>query len=247
MKILVVEDEALFLDTVLIILEEMGYAEVFSADSSHRALELFVAVKPDLVLMDIKIKGKKDGVEVAETITQSERAVPIIFMTSLGDEKTFDRAKKTNPINYLIKPFEDDDLRRSIELAIYKYYQATWDSELFTSWQTDILARDSLFVKQGKVLKKIAIKNIIYIRAADKYIELLLDNQKMLARLSLNELSEKLPSDMFVRTSRKLILNVGYIRDIDLTNNRITLKNEEEVTISRHYKETILKRLNIIQ
>lgn len=247
MKILVVEDEALFLDTVLIILDEMGYTEVVSAESSHHALELFVAVKPDLVLMDIKIKGKKDGVDVAETIAQSERAVPIIFMTSLGDEKTFERAKKTNPINYLIKPFEDDDLRRSIELAVYKYYKATWDSELFISWQDDILARDSLFVKQGKILKKVAIEDIIYVEASDKYIDLLLGEQRMLARMSLNELSEKLPTDMFVRTSRNLILNVNYILDIDLTNSRITLKNKEEVTISRHYKESLLKRLKIIQ
>lgn len=247
MKILVVEDEALFLDTVLIILEEMGYNKVYSTDNSTRALELFITIKPDLVLMDINIKGKQDGIEIAQTISSSEKAVPIIFMTSLKDQKTFDRAKNTNPINYLVKPFEDDDLKRSIELAVYKFYQSTWDTELFTTWQSDILAKDSFFVKQGKRLTKVAIKDIIYIQASDKYVELLLNDTKMLVRMSLNELSDKLPSDYFVRVNRAIIVNVSYISDIDLANNVIILSNQVDFVISRHYKENIMNRLNIIQ
>ncbi len=247
MKILVVEDEALFLDTVLIILEEMGYEKLYSADSSHSALELFVAVKPDLVLMDINIKGEQDGIKVAETISKSENAVPIIFMTSLEDKKTFERAKKTNPINYLVKPFEDDDLKRSIELAVYKYHHATWDSDFFTVWQEDILAKDSFFVKQDKKLTRVLVQDIIHIQAVDKYIELLLDKKKMLARMSLSELNNKLPPDVFARVSKSFIINVTFISDIDLVDSTITLKNGEVVKVSRHYKDNILKRLNIIQ
>lgn len=248
MKILVLEDEALFLDTVLIILEEMGYSDLYSADNSREALDLFVKLKPDLVLMDIHIKGPQDGIEVAQVINKSEKAVPIIFMTSLEDTQTFDRAKMTNPINYLVKPFEDADLKRSIELAIYKFYQATWDSELFSSeTNEDILAKDSFFIKQGKTLKKVHIETIIYIQSSDKYVKLLLEDRRMLVRMSLNELNHKLPSDIFTRINRSIIINIHHVSDIDLATNMIILNNGERFMISRHYRDTLLKRLNIIQ
>lgn len=247
MKILVVEDEALFLDTVLIILEEMGYKDLYSATSSSDALDIFVKAKPDLILMDINIKGEQDGIEVAHIINKSDKAVPIIFMTSVENTQTFERAKMTNPINYLVKPFEDDDLKRGIELAVYKFHQATWDAELFTNLADDMLAKDSFFIKQGKTLKKVNMEDIVYIQASDKYIELLLGESRMMARMSLSELSHKLPSHIFARINRSIIVNVHYVSDIDLAENIIILANRESFTISRHYRDNILKRLNIIQ
>jgi DNA-binding LytR/AlgR family response regulator len=247
MKILVVEDERIFATTICIMLEELGYEQVQVVDNAEEAMRLFMAFSPDVVLMDIRIKGDKDGIAVAEYINQSTKPVPVIFMTSLDDKETFERAKNTNPIAYLIKPFDEGTLERTIELSIYKYYKATWDTEIFSEWSKDVLAPDSFFVKVNNKLEKILIQDIVFIMAESKYVELHVAKQKMLIRLSLNDLIEKLPVETFVRVSRSHIINTKHIQNIDLTNNKIELTSQTEVLIGKTYKDNFLDRLRILQ
>lgn len=247
MKILVVEDESIFLNTLLIMLDEMGYEDVYSTDNSEKALELFLSVQPDLLLLDIWIEGKKDGIEVAEIISKSPKPVPVIFITSVKDDDNFERAKKTNPLNYIIKPFDENTLKRSIELAVYKFHQGTWDNELFVNWNDDIVAKDSIFIKQNQRLIKVLIAHIIYITADLKYVEIKLNNQTFLIRIALSDLEQKLSNDIFVRVSRSQIINMNFIDNIDLINNQIILKNKEKIAISRRYREQLMKKINILQ
>lgn len=246
MKILIVEDESIFVETLLMYLEEMGYTAVYQADNATDALRLFVATEPDLVLLDINIKGDRDGIKIAETINASPKPVPVIFMTSMEDKQTFERAKQTNPIAYIVKPIDEKTLERSIELAVFKYYKATWDTELFTEWQNDFVAPKSLFVKIGQKLEKIAFQDITHIIAEASHAELHIQNKKVVARISLNDLSHKLPATMFVRTSRSSLVNTNHIANIDLENNLIILSNGEEISISRRNRDELLTRLNII-
>jgi DNA-binding LytR/AlgR family response regulator len=246
MKILIVEDEPIFVETLLMYLEEMGYDNVHTADNATDALRLFVAVEPDLVLLDINIKGSKDGINIAEAINQSKKPVPIIFMTSIEDKSTFDRAKQTNPIAYMVKPIDEKTLERSIELAIYKYYKATWDSEFFTAWKQDVLAPHSLFIKTGQKLEKIAVQDITHIVSDASHAELYIQGSKKVARISLNDLSHKLPVDMFVRVSRSSLVNTHYIQHIDLEKNTITLPDGIEIGISRRNRDELLTRLNVV-
>lgn len=246
MKILIVEDEPIFVETLLMHLEELGYTDVHTADNATDALRLFLATSPDLVLLDINIKGSKDGINIAETINQSAQPVPVLFMTSLADKNTFERAKQTNPIAYLVKPIDEGTLERSIELAVYKYYRATWDTELFTEWKKDILASHSLFVKIGQKLQRIDLKDIAYIVSDTSHAELHIQNQKIVARISLNDLMHKLPSDIFARVSRSHIINTHFIQHIDLENLSLTLLGDVEIAVSRRNKDDLLKRLNIV-
>ncbi len=246
MKILIVEDEPIFIETLLIYLEEMGYDKVHTADNATDALRLFVAVEPDLVLLDINIKGGKDGINVAEAINQSKKPVPIIFMTSIEDKTTFERAKQTNPIAYMVKPIDENSLERSIELAIYKYYKSTWDTELFVEWKKDVLAPHSLFVKIGQRLEKIAIQDITYIISDASHAELHTQDEKIVARVSLTDLANKLPADIFVRISRSSLVNTQYIQNIDLDKNIIFLQDGTKIGISRRSKESLLNRLNVV-
>ncbi len=246
MKILVVEDEPLFADAILMMLDELSYENVKITDNATDALQLFVSFEPDVVLMDIKIKGEKDGIAVADSISQAKKPSPVIFMTSMDDKNTFERAKQTNPIAYLIKPFDEGTLERSIELAVYKHYKATWDTDLFTDWQQDILIDDSIFVKVGGRLERIYIRDIVHLRAETKYVELYVKNQKILLRMSLNELTRKLPVQYFVRIRRNQIINTQFIANIDLDNDLIFLLTGEQVNIGRSYRDELLDRLKIV-
>ncbi len=246
MKILAVEDEPLFADALLMMLDELGYDQVQIADNATDALRLFVAFAPDIVLMDIKIKGNQDGIEVAESMQAGKNIVPIIFMTSVKDKDTFERAKQTNPIGYLIKPFDEETLERNIELAIYKHHKATWDTELFTTWNNDVLAEDSLFVKNKQRLERIYIRDIVHVVADAKYIELHMKGGKVLASVSMNDLLNKLPTQHFVRIKRNQIINTQYIENIDLKAGIVLMSTGEEASIGRSYREEFLNRLKIV-
>src|SRR3970040_35895 len=118
-KILVVEDEAIVARNIEKRLSNAGYHISGLVTTAKEAIEKAHSTKPDLVLMDIKLKGEMDGIEAAKIIRKTFR-LPIIFLTSYTDEETFQRAKITEPFGYLIKPFEIKELNRTVEMALYK-------------------------------------------------------------------------------------------------------------------------------
>ncbi len=119
-KILVVEDEVIVGSDIKQVLEYRGYQVPEIISSGEEALEKIKEIKPDLVLLDIKLAGKMDGIETAQRI-RSQNDIPIVYLTALGDDKTFQRAKQTDPFGYIYKPAEEKDLIATVETALYKH------------------------------------------------------------------------------------------------------------------------------
>ena len=115
------EDEAIIAQDIADKIRDLGYDVAGIAGNSEKALDQISNRLPDLVLCDIHIKGSKDGIEVAEIISKNYH-IPFIFLTSLSDRNTLERAKKTLPFGYVIKPFDDRDLLSAIEMALYKHH-----------------------------------------------------------------------------------------------------------------------------
>lgn len=118
-KILLVEDEQIVAKYIEKQLTGAGYKIIASVTSGEKAIEKVTALKPDIVLMDIKIMGSMDGVETADYIRKNHQ-IPVIFLTSLSDDESFQRAKKTEPFGYLIKPIDLKEFNRVVEMALYK-------------------------------------------------------------------------------------------------------------------------------
>src|SRR5438132_1000326 len=119
-QILVVEDEAIVAKNIQLELNSMGYAVPAVAASGEEALLKVAEVHPDLVLMDIGLKGAMDGVESTERM-QERFDVPVVYLTAYTDERTLQRAKKTGPFGYLLKPYEERELQTTIEIALHKH------------------------------------------------------------------------------------------------------------------------------
>jgi two-component system cell cycle sensor histidine kinase/response regulator CckA len=119
-RILVVEDEAIVAMDISVRLRALGYEVVGSAATGAEALEIAEATRPDLVLMDIMLRGGMDGVEAAQRIREATGA-PIVYLTAYADDSTLRRAKVAEPLGYLLKPFEERELRTTIETALYKH------------------------------------------------------------------------------------------------------------------------------
>jgi signal transduction histidine kinase len=118
--ILIVEDENIVALDVRMRLEAMGYRIVDVVDTGALAVQRAIDLEPDLVLMDIRLKGEQDGIDAAAQLRERSDA-PVIFVTAYTDERTLDRAKRASPYGYIVKPFHERELRIAIELAIYKH------------------------------------------------------------------------------------------------------------------------------
>jgi DNA-binding LytR/AlgR family response regulator len=119
-RILVVEDESIVAKDIQRTLEKLGYEVPATASSAESAFQKLEEVEPDLVFLDIKLKGEQDGVHIAEHI-KDRYDIPVIFLTSFVDQDTIDRAKVTEPYGYLVKPFNEGDLKTTVEMALFKF------------------------------------------------------------------------------------------------------------------------------
>ncbi|CAN1210101.1 hypothetical protein TUMEXPCC7403_07890 [Tumidithrix helvetica PCC 7403] len=129
-KILIVEDEAIAAENLSVRLQQQGYTISGIVDSGVEAIQSVDRLQPDLVLMDIMIKGDMDGISAAEQI-YAQHQIPVVYMTAFADEKTLERAKLTEPFGYIVKPFKIPELRAAVEVALRKY-------------QSEMLTRQSL-------------------------------------------------------------------------------------------------------
>ncbi len=118
-KILLVEDEQIVAKFTEKQLASAGYKVVASANTGEIAIEKVASLNPDVVLMDIKLVGSLDGIETADYIRKNHQ-IPVIFLTSLADDESFQRAKIVEPFGYLIKPIDIKELNRVVEMALYK-------------------------------------------------------------------------------------------------------------------------------
>jgi PAS domain S-box-containing protein len=119
-RILVVEDESVVAMDIQTRLISLGYDVPAVASYGEEAVRKASALHPDLVLMDIKLKGEMDGVKAAETI-RSKFDIPVVFLTAYADGATLQRAKITEAFGYLLKPFKERELHTTIEMALYKH------------------------------------------------------------------------------------------------------------------------------
>jgi CheY-like chemotaxis protein len=117
-RILIVEDDSIVAMDIENRLKNFGYSVAGIANSAEQAIKKVEELKPNLVLMDIVLKGEMDGIEAAQII-RSRFDIPVVFLTAYADEEMFERAKLTNPYGYILKPLQDRNLIINIGLALH--------------------------------------------------------------------------------------------------------------------------------
>ena len=119
-RILIVEDQRLIAADIENTLKKLGYVVVGNVSSGEDAISKSDQLRPELVLMDVRLRGEMDGIQAAEII-RDRFNVPVVYLTAYADEETILRAKKTTPFGYLVKPFNERELRATIEIAFYTH------------------------------------------------------------------------------------------------------------------------------
>ena len=118
-SVMIVEDEVLIAEDIRCCLETAGFEIASLVTSGEQALERVHEFRPDVAVMDIRLKGRMDGIETA-AIIYSTHQIPCVFLTSYADPGLLEQAKKTGSFGYLLKPFEEFELVAAIEMALYK-------------------------------------------------------------------------------------------------------------------------------
>ena len=168
-NILIVEDEVIVAKDIELTLANLGYSVSGSVSSGKDAIDHVKNHRPDLVLMDIMLEGKLDGIETANIIHQ-QFSVPVIFLTAYSNENTLERAKTAKPYGYILKPFQETDLYTSIEIAIYKYnierklIEETENALAAIIGSTEVLLEDCNPKYDQEILRRIeSIRNAVLV------------------------------------------------------------------------------------
>lgn len=237
-SIYIVEDEPLYAGKEIMLIEKLGYQVAGKSKNSDTALSEILNISPDLLLVDINIEGSMDGIQLVQEL-HKKKIIPSIFVTSLNNPETFDRAKQLKPHSFITKPFNDQDLQRSIELALANVESDETDS-------SNVVLHDAIFIKSKSRLTKVQFDDILFLEVEDKYITLFTsNNQKHIIRMSLTNFHQK-TNGIFVQTHRKHSVNLSKISSIDLQDFTISIA-EHEIPIGRAYKDKLIEKLGWVQ
>jgi len=154
-KVLVVEDEVIVAWNIAEALEEYGHFIVAKVGNGIQAVQLAREKQPDVIIMDIQLKGKIDGITAAEQIYHQWH-IPVIYLTAHADEQTLQRALKTSPFGYLIKPFNSGELHTTIETTLQrKQAEILLDNTLTSREDGTIITDTNDYIKQAEFLRSI--------------------------------------------------------------------------------------------
>lgn len=239
-NVLIIEDTLEQSDALSLILQNNNYNIVGVAKNYADALTLFYKNTVDIIIIDVFLDGKPDGITFAETINIVPNACkPFVFLTSSQDRQIFERAKLTKPFSFLMKPFNELEIIYALEMAVEKFYEQT--NVFLSEDQNTVIGNDYMFIKKKNTLKKVSLKDIIYIEVEDRYCNIITEKEKFVILISLTKISELLDKNKFIRTHRNYIINYDTIEEIILSDNLVILKGNRKINLSDNYKDFIKK------
>ena len=244
-QILVVEDDSGTALRTESLIYALGYKLLKTVDNSEEALEVIKEQKPDILVMDIDIKGALNGIEVVAKVKDLQ--IPVIFVTGFDQEKYYEKARKTQPAAYLVKPFSKFTFQTALENAILGLSkksignpgikQSTEDND--EEWADEVWLKDSFFIKRNNLLYKVKIDDIQYIQSEGNYCEII-SNKKHAVKISLVQLLKKLPASRFVRIHQRCVIKADMIDNIDISTNQVYVGGKS-LPLGPKYKEDILR------
>ncbi|MEM6770740.1 MAG: response regulator transcription factor [Bacteroidota bacterium] len=227
-RILIVEDMVIIADSIRRYLKELGHQVTNAVMSYDEALDAYAKEKPDLVLLDIKLKGKKTGFDVAAFLRQQQTPPPFIFLTSQTDIEHIVSARQFAPGGYLSKPLQKNTLKATIEVVMFNHQEKEREAVV-------------LQLKERETTSKIGVSNILYLKAEHVYVEIMTNNSgSRLRRGPLSDLLDRLPPKQFKQTHRGFAVNKGHVTRWDAKHVYI---GQTAIPISRSRRKEIVEWL----
>lgn len=230
MKILIVEDEPFAAEELKEKLEKLDHEVTGIAESYEEALELIRRNKPELVLVDIELKGELTGIDLSEELNRL--GISFIYISSIEDLSIYYKAKTTGPVEYLPKPVNSLSLRNTL-------------LELEAEIETQKNRKMYFFHDKNGVKKRIEIDQIVYIKAGGMYCEVFFtDGTPWMLSDPMGNVVKDLDHPDLVKIHRSYIINLNYVKNIHASNIQMIVG--PFIPISKSYKENFFRFVNKI-
>jgi two-component system response regulator LytT len=218
-KVVLVEDDPDLAENYSETLESLGYQVIGCFDNSLATLEFLAGHRPDVALIDIRIKGEQDGISLARVI-ERYYTFPVIFITAYTDDRTLEHAYQTTPANYLVKPVS----RETFKTALFLVFNSR------SSVRVRPESKRVMLRSRGYIVYLYA-DEIVYLKADGLYTVICTHaNEKYTERCLLKEFMDKLPPDQFLRVHKSYIVNLNYV---EAFNSKEIEVNQQIIPIRR--------------
>jgi DNA-binding LytR/AlgR family response regulator len=238
-QVLIVEDEFIIADYIQGCLLNLGYKVDGICTSYDEAITALQNQQTDIAIIDITIKGDKNGIDIANYIT-ANLDIPFVFASSHGDKGTIDKAKQTRPAAYLVKPFTEEDLYAAIETALVNFGNRKMKTE---TEEEIILINDGFFIRHKNKFIKILLEELLYAEANDNYVNLFTAETHYTLKTTLLKLQEVLPH-YFLRIQKSYIVNLQQLKSFD--TEEVVVHNKT-LPIGKSYNEALFEKLKIVK
>jgi len=241
-KILIVEDEMIIAADITVQLSKLGYEVTGINTNAEDAISTIENNPPDIILMDITLEGRMNGIQAAKYILENFQ-IPVVFLTSNSDDATFQKAVEAKPYAYITKPFQESDLKRGIELTLKRMVVEN-DTQVKES--KEIAAMDDrLFIKDKNQIVKLIFENILFLKADRNYCKIFTEEKDYFVSTPMRNFETELPKKKFIRVHRSYIVNLDKIDAISEFREYVTIR-QHIVPISRRNREELVKWLKLI-
>lgn len=238
-RILIVEDDMIIGANLSLQLTQLGYEVTGLESRGEEALAHALANTPDIILMDINLKGKLNGIETVSAI-QNEKDIPIIYLTANSDEATFSQAKETHPRAFITKPFNKLNLQRSVALVVEQLRE---NKSIPTIAKEVEVMNDRIFVRHKGKLEKLLLEDILYLEADRNYCTIKTNTASYVLSSTLKTIEEKLPISRFIRVHRSYMVNIA---KLDVVTDGYLEIGRKVIPLSKSHKERLFGRLRMI-
>lgn len=226
LKVLIVEDEMIIAEDMKEMLMELGYSVNAIANNYAEAIETLKNNEIDIVLVDINLNDRKDGIDLVQFIHE-HYSLPTIYVSSNSDKATIEKAKKFKSNGFVVKPFSKEDLFTSIELAI-------------SNFMATPKTKEYLFIKNKDMFVKVSLDEMLWLKSDQNYTEVITPKKKYLVRGTVKETLDQL-DHRFIRIHKSYVVNFEKITAI---NSISVMINQQELPIGKLYKEEVLLKIN---
>ncbi|MCX8081266.1 MAG: LytTR family transcriptional regulator DNA-binding domain-containing protein [Bacteroidia bacterium] len=248
-SVYIVEDESIVARDLAGCLTNYNYEVLGISNNGPDAVEKILELKPDIVLMDIMIKGTMSGLEVASIIKEKAN-IPVIFLTAYADEATLNKAKICEPYGYILKPFKEAEVHSTIKMAVFKHKRFSEikkerDFLYSLAENLDPKSKD-IFIRSYGKLMKIQKPDILFVEAMKDYVIIHTKFSRYTIHSTMKDIEQNLGPSEFIRVHRSFIVNLEKIETIEGNEIFIEGNKARAIPIGANYKEEVLKRIRTI-
>jgi DNA-binding LytR/AlgR family response regulator len=253
-SVLIVEDEIIIATKIGHHLEQFGYVVAGILPRGEQAVLHCRKNPPDILLLDINLKGNIDGIETSRILEKEGIHIPTIYLTANTDPATFERARNTRPHAFLGKPYDQTELHRAISLAVQRHHAPAFRPRSVTTAAPEKitaprpgdsqLLSDRIFVRHKDHMVKVFLKDIQYVSAERAYCHIHTSDTEYLLSIPMGKLAEQLHSSDFLRVHRSYLVN---LRQIDVVADDHLVIGRKAIPVGKDQRAELLLRVNLVR